>query len=174
MSLPAISLFAVRFQSGLLSFWDGEFRGEKRPSDVDAKWTILEAASLAPSWISGIIYIIACVRVCSVTSVMWPCGPQPTRLLCPWDASGKNTGMGWHALLQGIFPTQGSNPGFPHCRKILHCLSHQASPRILEWVDYPFSRGPSWPTNQTRVSCIAGGFFTNWATREAQKKSSKL
>ena len=112
MSLPAISPFAVCFQSGLLSFWDREFRGEKGPSDVDAKWTTWEAASLAPSRISGIIYIIACVRVCSVTSVVWPCGPQPTRLLCPWDASGKNTGVGWHALLQGIFPTQGSNPYF--------------------------------------------------------------
>ena len=40
--------------------------------------------------------------------------------------------------------------------------------RILEWVAYPFSRGSSRPRNQTRVSCIAGGFFNNWATREAQ------
>ena len=40
--------------------------------------------------------------------------------------------------------------------------------RILEWVAYPFSRGSSQPRNQTRVSCIAGGFFNNWATREAQ------
>ena len=37
--------------------------------------------------------------------------------------------------------------------------------RILEWVAYPFSRGSSWPRNQTRVSYIAGGFFTNWAIR---------
>ena len=40
--------------------------------------------------------------------------------------------------------------------------------RILEWVAYPFSRGSSWPRNWTQVSCIAGGFFTNWAIREAQ------
>ena len=39
--------------------------------------------------------------------------------------------------------------------------------RILKWVAYPFSRGSSWPRNQTRISCIAGGFFTNWAIREA-------
>ena len=39
--------------------------------------------------------------------------------------------------------------------------------RKLEWVAYPFSRGPSWPRNQTGVSCIAGGFFTSWAIREA-------
>ena len=43
------------------------------------------------------------------------------------------------SLFQGIFPTQGSNPGLLHCRWILHQLSHQGSPRILEWVDYPFS-----------------------------------
>ena len=43
------------------------------------------------------------------------------------DSPGKNTGVGCHALLQGIFLTQGLNPGLPHCRQILHCLSHQGS-----------------------------------------------
>ena len=76
--------------------------------------------------------------------------------------------MGSHSLLQGVFPTQGSNPGLPHCREILYQLSHQESPRILEWVAYPFSSRSSQPRNQTRVSCIAGKFFTSWATREAQ------
>ena len=64
-------------------------------------------------------------------------------------------------LLQGTFPTQGSNPGHTHCRQILYQLSHQESLRILEWVAYPFSGGSSQPKNQTRVSCIAGGFFTS-------------
>ena len=50
----------------------------------------------------------------------------------------QNTGVGSLSLLQGIFPTQGSNPGFPHCRRILYQLSHKGSPRILEWVAYPF------------------------------------
>ena len=49
--------------------------------------------------------------------------------------------MGCQALLQGIFPTQGCNPGLPYCRQILYHLRHQGSPRILEWVAYPFSRG---------------------------------
>ena len=80
---------------------------------------------------------------------------------------GRNTGVGCHALLHGIFPTQGSNPGLPHCRWILYCLSHHGSPRILECVADPFSRGCSQPWNWTRVFCIAGGFFTSWATREA-------
>ena len=75
--------------------------------------------------------------------------------------------MGSLSLLQGIFPTQGSNPGLPHCRWILYQLSHKGSPRILEWVAYSISRGYSWPRNWTRVSCIACGFFTNWAIRKA-------
>ena len=57
------------------------------------------------------------------------------------DSPGKNTGMGCHALLQGIFPTQGLNPGLPHCRQILYHLSHWGSPRILEWVAYSLPRG---------------------------------
>ena len=54
-----------------------------------------------------------------------------------------------------------------HCRQILYQLSHKGSPKILEWVGYPFSSGSFWPRNQTGVSCIAGEFFTNWAIREA-------
>ena len=49
--------------------------------------------------------------------------------------------MGSLSLLHGIFPTQGSNPGLSHCRQIVYQLSHKGSPRILEWVAYPFSRG---------------------------------
>ena len=48
-----------------------------------------------------------------------------------------NTGVGSLSLLQRIFPTQGSNPGLPHCRRILYQLSHKGSPRILEWVPIP-------------------------------------
>ena len=61
------------------------------------------------------------------------------------DSPGRNTGVGCHALLQGIFQTQGSNRGFLHCTLILYHLSQQGSPRILEWVAYPFSRGSSQP-----------------------------
>ena len=45
------------------------------------------------------------------------------------ESPGKNTGVGCQALLQGIFPTQGSNPGLLHCRQILYHLSHQRSPK---------------------------------------------
>ena len=80
----------------------------------------------------------------------------------PWNSPGQSTGGGsLSKLLQGIFPTQGSNPGLSHCRRILYQLSHKESPRILEWVAYPFSKGSSRPRNRTRVSCIAGRLFTN-------------
>ena len=62
-----------------------------------------------------------------------------------WESPGKDSGVGYHALLQGIFPTKGSNPGLLHCGRILCYLSQQGSPRILEWVAYPFSRGSSQP-----------------------------
>ena len=88
-------------------------------------------------------------------------------LYSPWNSPGQNTGVGSLSLLQGVFPTQGSNPGIPHCRQILSQLSHQGRPRILEWVAYPFCRGSSWPRNQTGLSCIAGRFFTNWAMRDS-------
>ena len=48
------------------------------------------------------------------------------------DSPGKNTGAGCHALLQGIFPTQGSNPDLPHCRRILNYLSYQESPIYMD------------------------------------------
>ena len=65
-----------------------------------------------------------------VSNSLWPHGLQPTGLLCPPDSPGKNTGVGCRFLLQGIFLTQGSNPGLLHCRQILHRLSHQGSPLI--------------------------------------------
>ena len=92
---------------------------------------------------------------------------DPNVLYSPSNSPGQNTGAGSWSLLQGIFPTHGLNPGLPPCRQILCQLSHQESPRILEWVAYPFSSGCSQPRNQTGVSFIAGGFFTNWAIREA-------
>ena len=88
----------------------------------------------------------------------------PWTIYSPGNSPGQHTGVG--SLLQGIFPTQWSNVGLLHCRWILYQLSHKQNPRILEWVACPFSRGSSWPRNQTRASCIAGGFFTNWAIRE--------
>jgi len=97
-----------------------------------------------------------------LSNSLWPHG-----LYSPWNSPGQNIEVGSLFLFQGTFPTQGLNPGLPHCRQILYQLSHKRSPRILEWIAYPFSRGSSQPRNRTGVSYIAGGFFTNWAMREA-------
>ena len=82
------------------------------------------------TYIFNYIYVCVCVCVsCSVISnSLWPRGLYLARLLCPWDSPGKNTGVGCHSLLQGIFPTQGLNPGLLHCGQILYHLSHQGSP----------------------------------------------
>ena len=64
-----------------------------------------------------------CVLVMSDS--LQPHGLQPTRLLCPWDSPGKNTGLGCHSLLQGIFLTRGLNCG------LLYRLSHEGSLYIL-------------------------------------------
>ena len=111
------------------------------------------------------------------------------RLLCPWDSPGKDTVVGCHFLLNGIFLTQGSNS--LHCSQFLYHLSHQRSPILFikvkvkvscvqlfvtpwtiqtmefsrpeywsGWVAFPFSQGSSQPRDQTQVYHIAAGFFT--------------
>ena len=71
--------------------------------------------------------LVVCVFVFkvkfSVSDSLWPHG-----LYSPWNSPGQNTGVGSLSLLQGIFPTQGSNLGLPHCRQILYQLSHKGSP----------------------------------------------
>ena len=65
-----------------------------------------------------------------------PHGLYPTRFLCPWGFSGKNTGLGWHLLLPGIVLTQGSNPRLLLCRLIPYLLSHPSGmPKCLCFAD---------------------------------------
>ena len=70
---------------------------------------------------------ISNVHVCALLH-----GLQFARIFCPLAFPGKNTGVGCHFLLQGIFPTQGSNPCLLHCRQTLYHLSHQGSPVSLK------------------------------------------
>ena len=87
---------------------------------------------------------------CSVMSdSLWPRG-----LYSPWNFPGHNVGVGSLSLLHRIFPTQGLNPGLPHCRQILYQLSHKGSPKIQEWVTYPFSSRSSCPRKRTRVETL--------------------
>ena len=67
----------------------------------------------------------------AVSDSLLPYGLYPARLLCPWDFPGNNTGVGCHFLLQGIFLTQGSNSGLPHCGQTLYRLSHQEIPALV-------------------------------------------
>ena len=90
---------------------------------------------------------------------LWPHG-----LHSPWNSPGQNTRVGSLSILQlAIFPTEGWNPGLPHCRRILYQLSHEGSPRILEWVAYPVSSGSS------QMCCSPWGpkswtWLKNWTT----------
>ena len=115
-----------------------------------------------------------------VGKIPWRRKWQPTLIFLPGESHGGNSVVGYSpqnslgqnigvasspfskgcSLFQGIFSTQGSNPGLQHCRQILYQLSHQATPRILEWVAYPFSNGlPDEESNRGLLH--SGGFFTS-------------
>ena len=83
--------------------------------------TTFQKSHLVASYTTSSIY--TCICACSVTSVMsnslWPYGLHSARFLCPWHSPDKTSGVSCHALLQGIFPTQGMNLGFLYCRWIL-------------------------------------------------------
>ena len=100
-----------------------------------SSWYHLILSSVFPVMWKWDVKISLVVHACKVTSVMsdslWPYGPQPTRLLSPRDSPRKNTGVGSHSLLQGIFPSQGSNLGLLHCRWIFYHLSDQGSPLYI-------------------------------------------
>ena len=108
------------------------------------------SSSPQPSWHQGPVFMKSESESHSVVSDSL----RPHGLYSPWNSPSQNTAGGSLSLLQGIFPTQGSNPGLPHCRWILYHLSHKGSARILEWVACPFSRGSSWPRNQTRSPAL--------------------
>ena len=85
----------------------------------DSSWVTI------PSWLSRPLKLFFCIILPYIPHEL-----GPTRILRPWGFPGKSTGMGCHFLLQGIFPTQGSNPGLPHCRQLLYHLSHQGNPSL--------------------------------------------
>ena len=107
------------------------------------------------------------VHACWVTSVVsdsvWPYGLQPARLLCPWNSTGKNTGVGSHSLFQGIFLTQWLNPGILHCRQIPYYLSHHDINNMYMYMIYSVTKedGRAVPESCdfTWVSLIGSLFF---------------
>ena len=95
-----------------------------------------------------------CVKVVVSNSL------RPRGLYSPWNSPGQNTGVGSLSLLHGIFPTQGSNLGLPHCRRSLYQLS-TGRPKNTGVGSLSLPSGSSQPRNRTGVSYIAGGFFTS-------------
>ena len=69
--------------------------------------------------------VCVCMLVPQSRPTLTPQGLKPARVLCPWVSPGNNTGVGCHALLQGSFPTQGSNPGLLYCKQIIYRLNYQ-------------------------------------------------
>ena len=93
-----------------------------------------------------------------VSDSLWPHG-----LYSPWNSPGQNTGVGSLFLLQGIFPTQGSNPGVPRCRQILYQLSHKdQSFAIIGRRDQNAEKVPPWRPRTHKLSRIEAG----WENRE--------
>ena len=96
-------------------------------------------------------------------------GLQSTRLPCPWDSSGKNTGVGCHALLQGIFPTLGLNPDLPPCRWILYRWRRkwQPTPVLLPGKSHGWRSLVGYrPWGHKELDMTKRfHFFTVWATR---------
>ena len=79
------------------------------PCSATTEATAMRCPCTAPERVSGVAQ--SCPTLCDPM--------DSTRLLCPWDSLSKNTGVGYHFLLQGIFPTHGSNLGLPHWRQML-------------------------------------------------------
>ena len=99
---------------------------------------------------------------------------QPHGLYSLWNSPGQNTEVGSLSLLQGIFPTQGSNPGLPHCRQILYQLSHKGIPRILG-LGSPSLLQQIFPTqesNQGLLNCrwilYQLNYQGNWTIKKAE------
>ena len=125
---------------------------------------------IATAWVASItahMYQQSVVAVVSLSCVWHFCDPMdcsPPRLLCPWNSPGKNTGVDYHFLLQGIFPTQGSNLHLEHCRQILyHWASSEALVSTIEMLLNPvFLFIPASLTALAQMSCLA--FFFSEAS----------
>ena len=88
-------------------------------------------------------WVAAAAAAKSLQSCPTLCDPMncgPPGISVHGNSPGKNTGVGCHALLQGIFLTQGSKPGLPHCRQILYHLSHERSPNKLSSIKTNLNR----------------------------------
>ena len=106
-----------------------------------------------------------------VAASLRPHGLQPTRLLCPWDFPGQDTGVGCYFLLQGIFPTQGSNLGLLHCSRLFYWLSYKGSLQVTNLDSIIKRRDITMPTKvhkvKTTVFLAVMYRYENWTIKKA-------
>jgi len=136
------SLYSVGYNI-TSALWFFIFWPQSKACGILARWPGIKFTS---SSVEGVC-VCVCVCVCESHSVFSDSlrshQLQPTRLLCPWNSPGKNTRVGCHVFLQGIFPTQGLNLGLLHCRWILYQLIHQGSSARWSLTNYLF-----WQSNK--------------------------
>ena len=135
-----------------LSFAAQERRGPVTPAPLPAAGLRESRVSPFSFWVGTRPGPLSSLRSCLVVSnSLQPQELQPIRLLCPWNSPGKNTGVGCHSLLKGVFPTQGSNPGLLHCKQILYSLRHQGSPlyRVEHKTTSPSPHSPALNTRDS-------------------------
>ena len=120
---------------------------------MHAWWTFAQVSLFL--FIFGICLLCESVSVShSVVSDFVTPWTVACRQLCLWDSPGKNTGVGSHSFLQGIFLIQGSNPGLRHCRQTLYHLSHQGSPPFLFDRRDPGDKGFGWDRWRSTVKYL--------------------
>ena len=108
-------------------------------------WTTILSA-----WVFS--FAVLCLVAQLYPTLCNPIDCSPPSSSVHWDFPGKNTGMDCHFLLQGIFPTEGSNLGLLHCRQILYCLSHQGVTFPSDAMLKP--KQPLWPIQQISL-CVS-------------------
>ena len=109
------------------------FKSTSTPSCGTLQLLSFSTTNLASSLLCGF------VSHSVLSDALRPNGLQSTKLLCPWNSPDKNTGVGSHSLLQGIFPTQGLNPCLLHCRQILLLSEPPGKPFTDEKTEVPRS-----------------------------------
>ena len=107
-----------------------------------------------------------------ISYIEWVKVTQLCLFATPWtqsmEFSRSEYWSGWSFPSPGLLPHPGIVPRSTALQVDSLLAEPLGSPRILEWVAYPFFTGPSWTRNWAGISCTAGGFFTSWATKEAQ------
>ena len=92
------------------------------------------STGISSYWLSHLGIVKITSRVQSESHPLMSDSLRPHGLYSPWNSPGQTTGMGSLSLFQWIFPTQGSNPGLPHCMRFPYQLSHKGSPRAQRLI----------------------------------------